>query len=412
MSIAQKAGFAAALGMALVAFGCGTGETPPQGIAAASKTRALPAASIAREGAALDDERDSADDELQIVVPEEGTPEWLVHEAMRLLLEPPPESDDLEVLKEHRRERNEEIIRLAKQAIEATRGQEQKERLLAAAAHALMEARLQLALTGEANEIKVLYEDAESLFQDAPQSAAAAEGAQALVNLAYTNAKSQTDGDTDWLREFARQARHFAGSFPGEARRSLPLLFTAARSCELAGFVDEARECCELIQEGFPNTPFAARAGPILRRLKLVGNRAQLAGPTLDGEPLALEDFSGQIVLVVFWSTEVRPFLEQLPALEKTAREYSARGVRVLGVNLDQELRAVQDFILERRLSWPQIFFPDPEKRGWNNPIADYYGIRDIPAIWLVDRGGLVVSTNLKAGSLAEEIEKLLKNDE
>src|SRR5437899_3079830 len=56
-----------------------------------------------------DDEKDEPDDK-EIVAPQKGTPEWLVHEATRLLLAPPPKTEDVEILKKHRQERNEKII--------------------------------------------------------------------------------------------------------------------------------------------------------------------------------------------------------------------------------------------------------------------------------------------------------------
>lgn len=406
--VARKITFWAAPCLALIVFGCGKSQTPaPDSTASAGP--GLPTASIGHEQPPVADDADSEeDDHLRLSVPEEGTPEWLVHESTRLLLEPPPDTQDVEVLKAHRRERNERIIALAQQAIEAIQADGEKERVLTLAVHNLLEARLQSALAGDAEQLKLLYEDAGRFYDQAPESPAAAEGAQALVNLAYTSAKTASDDSAHWLGELARQARHFARDFPNEERRALPMLFTAARSCELGGLADEARECYELIQQAFPYTPFGSRAAPILRRLSLPGNQAQLAGPTLDGESFALDDLAGRVVVVVFWSTEARPFLEQLPALLKITRDFSERKVDVVGVNLDQDSSAVQAFILEHRVGWPQIFFPEPEKRGWNNPIAAYYGIMDIPALWLIDREGSVVSTNVKAESLAAEIEKLV----
>lgn len=407
----QKLGLWAAVCLwAVVAAGCGQ-DISQSPAARANSGTGLPTASIGGAEAGPDDkgEPDADDGQLEFTMPKEGTPEWLVHEATRLLLESPPETDDIEALKKHRRERNEKIIRLAKEAIQATHTDPEKERLFTAAVHNLLEARLQLALAGDSEQVDLLYEDAEALFKRAPESAAAAEGAHTLVSLTYTNAKSASSGDTRWLKELARQARHFAESFPNEERRSLPMLFTAARSCELSGLAEEALECYELIPRTFPKSTFAARVTPIVRRLKLVGNRAQLAGPSLEGESLALDDYLGHIVLVVFWSTDKGQFVEQLPDLLKVARSYEERGLRVLGINLDQESTAVQEFLIQRKLPWPQIFFPEPEKRGWNNPAAAYYGVMDVPALWLVDQSGFVVSTNVNATELELEIEKVLE---
>lgn len=398
--------------VAVCVAGCSKSDKP-SGTAADSKAGALPAAAIsAIDDDADDDDPSDPDDEkteaADLAAPKEGTPEWLVHEATRLLVAPPPQTEDVEVLKKHRKEKNDKIIELSQAAIKQTHADKEKERLFNLAVHNLLEARLQLALSGDRDSIDSLYEDAAALFKRDPKSAAAAEGANTLVNMAYTLARNSSGGDLDWIGEFARQARHFAVSFPAEERRALPLLFTAGRSCELSGLTIEALECYTLIQKGFPKSQYAASVAPILRRLKLPGSPPQLGGPTIDGDHVALDDLLGKVVLVVFWSTEARPFQDQLRDLVKVTRKQARRGVVVVGVNLDQEPAVVKDFVVQHRIPWPQIFFPETEKRGWNNPIVNYYGIMDIPALWLIDPSGNVVSTNIKIESLAEEISKLL----
>jgi len=403
--------------------GCGTADSPDgtgEDASADSKPRGLPVLAIsgapARPAADdddddpedADDDKDEKDEKEEIVAPKEGTPEWLVHEATTLLLKPPPKTEDVDVLKKWRSDRNEKIVSLSQKAIELTHSDKTKERLFNVAVHNLMEARLQSALSGERESIDALYEDAAALLKRDPESQAAAEGAHTLVNFAYNMAKSSPSESLRWIREFALQAQRFAEDFRSDERRSLPLLFTAGRSCELAGLTKEALECYTLIHKGFPTSPFAARVGPIVRRLKLTGKPPQLAGPTIDGDQVAVDDLLGKLVLVVFWSTEVKPFLDQLPRLLAETRKQSRRGLYVVGVNLDQDAASVEQFVVKYKIRWPQLFWQETEKRGWNNPIVVHYGIMDIPAMWLIDQSGNVVSTNVRVESLASEINKLL----
>jgi len=113
-------------------------------------------------------------------------------------------------------------------------------------------------------------------------------------------------------------------------------------------------------------------------------------------------------VLLVFWATTAERFQQLLPRLRKLSAAYKRQGLAVVGVNLDTDEQAVRDFVLEQRLSWPQIFFREPEKRGWNNPIATYYGILEIPALWLIDQSGNVVGTGLTIDNLGDELARLL----
>jgi hypothetical protein len=407
--------------------GCGKSEAPRETAAANAESGGLPTVAIRAPTAAAraepapatadddddsdpDDEKDDPEDQ-EIVAPKKGTPEWLVHEATRLMLAPPPKTEDVEILKKHRQERNEKIIQLSQKAIEEVHGDKEKVRLFNAAVHNLLEARLQMALTGDADSIALLYDDAAALFKRDPKSQAAAEGAHALVNLAYGLAQNSTVDRPRWIREFADQAQRFAEDFRSEERRSLPLLFAAARSCELAGLTAEALECYSVIQKGFRKSPFAARVAPIVKRLKLPGNPPQIGGPTLDGDQVAVDDLLGKTVLVVFWSAEAKPCLEQIPGILSVTRKQSRSGLYVVGVNLDQDQDVVQQFVAKNKIPWPQIFYPGTANRGWNNPVVSRYGIMDIPALWLIDQSGNVVSTTIKADELAGEIDKLLGSD-
>ena len=416
--------------MAAGAAGCGSSETPREAsgaaateqdsgglprlaIAAPEKRASKPAAKSSADADPDDDDADDPDsdaddDKVEFVAPKSGTAEWFVHEGTKLLVESPPKSEDVEVLKKHRKERNEQIIKLSQKAIELTHSDKEKERVFNLAVHNLMEARLQQALTGQREDIDLLYEDAGALYKRDPKSQAAAEGAHTLVNLAYTMAKDSVADTPRWLTEFARQARHFAEHFARDERRSLPLLFTAGRSCELAGMTKEALTCYTLIQKNFPKSQFAGRVGPIVRRLKLPGNAPQLAGPTIDGDPVAVDDLLGKVVLVVFWSTEIKSFLDQLPQILAVTKKESRRGLRVIGVNLNLESAPVEQFLLKQKIAWPQIFYAEAEKRGWSNPIVEFYGIMDVPVMWLIDQNGNVVSTDVKVESLAAEVAKLL----
>ena len=96
----------------------------------------------------------------------------------------------------------------------------------------------------------------------------------------------------------------------------------------------------------------------------------------------------------------------------KTPRDLATAVARLRRlIDLDTDPAAVSQFVLEHKLPWPQIFFPEPDKRGWNNPIASYYGLMDLPALWLIDPSGNVVSTTVTLNSLEEEVQKLLPQE-
>ena len=357
---------------------------------------------------ALPAEESETSTDVQIAEPVKGSAEWLVREAAQVRISSSPKTDDVEILRNDRKRRNTKIIDLAQKAIALCHDKEDKEPVFQMAARQLMDARLEMAMMGEAEAIDAFYDDANALIARAPQSRAAANASYLMVSLAYGHARRATTGDVRWLKEFAKQAASFAVAYPKEESRSLPMVFTAARSCELSGLQPEALECYTVIQKSFPKSTYAPRVTAIIRRLKLSGNVPQLAGPTLGGEQFTLDDMLGKVVVVVFWSAEVKPFQEQLPKLIALNKKHASAGCVVVGVNLDKEPETVNTFCAKHKLAWPQIFFPDEARRGWGNPIVNYYGIQEVPAYWVVDQNGAVVSTGLNADQLEPAVNELL----
>jgi hypothetical protein len=54
-------------------------------------------------------------------------------------------------------------------------------------------------------------------------------------------------------------------------------------------------------------------------------------------------------------------------------------------------------------MPWPQYF----DGLKWQNKISTKFGVRSIPAMWLVDKEGNLVDMNARSG-LEEKVEKLL----
>ncbi len=364
----------------------------------------LPTASIGNNGQAKPATK-------TVSQPEEGSAEWHVREITTMRLRPFPESDDLEHQKTARRERNLKIVELATRAIALTHKDSQRERLFNVAVHHLMDAERQLAQQGDSQNIEAMYEHAADLFQRDPASKAAAEAAYILAEFAHAKSQRYAIQEPRWLQEFARQARLFSTNFPHEEHRAVSLLLVAGQSCELHRMSEEAIACFTTIQQNFPKNPRATQVVADLRRLNLKGKQVDLAGPTINGSYVQIDDFRGKVVLVVFWATNAKPFLDQFPQLQDLINKLDANRFVVLGVNFDEDEPLVATFLEKNSISWPQIFFTDAKRRGWYNPIASHYGIRNIPMFWLVAQDGKFVDYMVDLNSLESDVRVLLDRD-
>lgn len=363
------------------------------------------------DGLELEEDAELDNDDVEILDnPQPGTPEFALREVAQLRFQPVPATEDRDEARKVRKERNDKIIDMTMAVIKQTHKDPKKTRIFEVAVNYMLEARLELALQGDEEAIKALYDDAASLWEMNPKSKTAADAANTLVNFAYTNAnstaKSPTVKENKWLDEFNRQAIHFAKNFPQEDRRGLAWLFTAARSCELHGRSQQAIDAYTQLQQLYPQSNQALRAKGVIRRLQLPGKSVNLAGPTIDGGHLSMEDVVGKPVLLVFWSAQAKPFLDDLTALQVFHKAYAKQGLTLVGVCLDEDRTATEKFVSDHKIEWPQIFYSDTGKKGWNNPIATFYGVQDV-SNWLIDSRGIVVSTSVKVADLEDQISKL-----
>ena len=108
------------------------------------------------------------------------------------------------------------------------------------------------------------------------------------------------------------------------------------------------------------------------------------------------------MVLIDFWATWCGPCVAELPNLLKAYEELHPKGFEIVGISLDQDKGKLEAFVKERGMTWPQYF----DGQGWGNAISTQYGIRSIPAMWLLDKKGMVVTTNARSG-LADQVRKL-----
>ena len=114
-------------------------------------------------------------------------------------------------------------------------------------------------------------------------------------------------------------------------------------------------------------------------------------------------------MLVVFWSSDNSHFRLMLPKLTEIIGRYEKHGLSVIGVNLDEDQQAAEAFVATYGLKWPQVFDSDPAKRRWKNDVVKYYGIRNIPLMWLIDQQGTAVDVQVSIDKLDGQLASLLQ---
>ncbi|MBU1108239.1 MAG: TlpA family protein disulfide reductase [Candidatus Riflebacteria bacterium] len=126
---------------------------------------------------------------------------------------------------------------------------------------------------------------------------------------------------------------------------------------------------------------------------------------TIDGKDLNLERFKGKVLLVDFWATWCPPCVAEVGSLVSAYNKYKDKGFEIVGISFDKEREAFDKFAKENKMDWVHYY----DGKYWENEVGPTYGIQSIPTMYLLDREGKVITTDLRSGKLEKELEKLLK---
>ena len=88
--------------------------------------------------------------------------------------------------------------------------------------------------------------------------------------------------------------------------------------------------------------------------------------------------------------------------------KYHDKGLEVVGVSLDENKEDLIKFLAEHHLPWKILVSTEAHHSGFDNPIADNYGISGIPTVFLMNRNGKVVSLAARGEQLATLVDGLI----
>ena len=106
--------------------------------------------------------------------------------------------------------------------------------------------------------------------------------------------------------------------------------------------------------------------------------------PKLNGEMVALSDYKGKNpVLLVFFATWCLPCNIEVPLINKIYREYGAKGLVLLAIDVQESKGLVEQWMRKRKVEYPVLL----DQKG---KVVLSYGIYSVPTNILVDFDGNV----------------------
>lgn len=106
----------------------------------------------------------------------------------------------------------------------------------------------------------------------------------------------------------------------------------------------------------------------------------------LSGGKFTLSKQKGKVVLIDFWATWCPPCVKGIPHIKEFYEEYKGKGFEILGISLDSDREAVEEYVKKENLKWGIVY----SGKGWMDDTAKYYKVNLIPSYWLIDREGIL----------------------
>lgn len=118
-----------------------------------------------------------------------------------------------------------------------------------------------------------------------------------------------------------------------------------------------------------------------------------VSGRTIDGKPVSLDDYSGQVVVVNVWGSWCAPCRAEAPMLAEAARDLADQDVAFLGIDSrDPSESAAKAFVRHFDIPYPSIYDQQGRTllafRGTLTP-------NSIPSTVVIDREGRVAASVL-----------------
>jgi peroxiredoxin len=101
------------------------------------------------------------------------------------------------------------------------------------------------------------------------------------------------------------------------------------------------------------------------------------------GKAVTLAQFKGQVVMLNFWASWCGPCRQEMPLLDSIYKKYNKVGFTMIGVNVEPDSKAANDWLKQTPVSFPILYDTDSK-------VSTLYDVAGMPSTVVIDRKGNV----------------------
>ncbi len=99
------------------------------------------------------------------------------------------------------------------------------------------------------------------------------------------------------------------------------------------------------------------------------------------GQDVSLSQYRGQVVMINFWASWCGPCRQEMPLLESIYKKYGKMGFTMLGVNVEPDSNAANEWLKATPVSFPILYDRDSK-------VSKLYEVSGMPSTVIIDRSG------------------------
>ena len=124
-----------------------------------------------------------------------------------------------------------------------------------------------------------------------------------------------------------------------------------------------------------------------------------------EGNSVQILSLKGKVLLVDFWASWCGPCRKANKKLVKLYKDFRDKDFEIIGISIDVDENKWKKAIISDKLEYIQLIDP----KGFNARSAEIFGIEALPASFLFDKEGKLISINPSEKDIRNYLNQILK---